>query len=148
MCKCHIICSFDLKQPYVLSILVIIFCLTSLYGCDDQNQISKSKIKYHDSEVYIDLRKDMSEGYIVVNSSDKQKQLPPFLDIHSRRSFHTPTSLPGNHQICLKMREIVHLQAGQCGNQIGSKVRGFLCVCVFVCLFVSLFFFSFHEIWV
>ena len=22
------------------------------------------------------------------------------------------------------MREIVHLQAGQCGNQIGSKVRG------------------------
>ena len=23
-----------------------------------------------------------------------------------------------------KMREIVHLQAGQCGNQIGSKVGG------------------------
>ena len=23
-----------------------------------------------------------------------------------------------------KMREIVHLQAGQCGNQIGAKVRG------------------------
>lgn len=22
------------------------------------------------------------------------------------------------------MREIVHLQAGQCGNQIGAKVRG------------------------
>ena len=30
------------------------------------------------------------------------------------------------------MREIVHLQAGQCGNQIGSKVRellvNFVCV--------------------
>lgn len=24
------------------------------------------------------------------------------------------------------MREIVHLQAGQCGNQIGAKVRMFL----------------------
>ncbi|CAF90614.1 unnamed protein product, partial [Tetraodon nigroviridis] len=23
-----------------------------------------------------------------------------------------------------KMREIVHLQAGQCGNQIGAKVSG------------------------
>ena len=23
------------------------------------------------------------------------------------------------------MREIVHLQAGQCGNQIGAKVRGY-----------------------
>lgn len=45
------------------------------------------------------------------------------------------------------MREIVHLQVGQCGNQIGSKVglifahqyhllgaKGeFLCVCVYVC---------------
>lgn len=26
--------------------------------------------------------------------------------------------------VCLKMREIVHLQAGQCGNQIGAKVCG------------------------
>ena len=24
------------------------------------------------------------------------------------------------------MREIVHIQAGQCGNQIGAKVREFL----------------------
>ena len=24
------------------------------------------------------------------------------------------------------MREIVHIQAGQCGNQIGAKVRHFL----------------------
>ena len=26
-----------------------------------------------------------------------------------------------------KMREIVHIQAGQCGNQIGSKVRFYNC---------------------
>lgn len=26
------------------------------------------------------------------------------------------------------MREIVHLQAGQCGNQIGSKVNCFLVI--------------------
>ena len=26
-----------------------------------------------------------------------------------------------NTQYCLKMREIVHIQAGQCGNQIGAK---------------------------
>lgn len=25
------------------------------------------------------------------------------------------------------MREIVHIQAGQCGNQIGAKVRCFFC---------------------
>lgn len=25
------------------------------------------------------------------------------------------------------MREIVHIQAGQCGNQIGTKVRPFCC---------------------
>lgn len=29
------------------------------------------------------------------------------------------------------MREIVHLQAGQCGNQIGSKVTSFACLSVF-----------------
>ncbi len=30
------------------------------------------------------------------------------------------------------MREIVHIQAGQCGNQIGTKVRSFLIIlCVF-----------------
>uniref|UniRef100_A0A669EVR3 Tubulin/FtsZ GTPase domain-containing protein n=1 Tax=Oreochromis niloticus TaxID=8128 RepID=A0A669EVR3_ORENI len=29
------------------------------------------------------------------------------------------------------MREIVHLQAGQCGNQIGAKQS---CVCVSVCI--------------
>lgn len=36
-----------------------------------------------------------------------------------------------------KMREIVHLQAGQCGNQIGAKVflSDFFCS-YFVCLFV------------
>lgn len=28
------------------------------------------------------------------------------------------------HRAPLTMREIVHLQAGQCGNQIGAKVRG------------------------
>lgn len=35
-----------------------------------------------------------------------------------------------------KMREIVHLQAGQCGNQIGAKVFLLLYfVCLFVCFF-------------
>ena len=29
------------------------------------------------------------------------------------------------------MREIVHCQLGQCGNQIGNKARIFLCVFVF-----------------
>lgn len=33
------------------------------------------------------------------------------------------------------MREIIHLQAGQCGNQIGSKVC--VCVCECVHLFVG-----------
>lgn len=33
------------------------------------------------------------------------------------------------------MREIIHLQAGQCGNQIGSKVR--VCVCLRELVFVA-----------
>ena len=28
--------------------------------------------------------------------------------------------------LAANMREIVHIQAGQCGNQIGAKVSGFL----------------------
>jgi hypothetical protein len=39
------------------------------------------------------------------------------------------------------MREIVHLQAGQCGNQIGAKVNiilvkifGYLCIVLFLVL--------------
>jgi len=39
------------------------------------------------------------------------------------------------------MREIVHLQAGQCGNQIGAKVNkilenffGYLCMVLFLVL--------------
>lgn len=35
------------------------------------------------------------------------------------------------------MREIVHIQAGQCGNQIGTKVRSFLItLCVFLKLYI------------
>ena len=34
------------------------------------------------------------------------------------------------------MREIVHIQAGQCGNQIGAKVR--ILVNIFIC-FLGLF---------
>ena len=32
-------------------------------------------------------------------------------------------STPPDTNLPINMREIVHLQAGQCGNQIGAKVR-------------------------
>lgn len=38
------------------------------------------------------------------------------------------------------MREIVHLQIGQCGNQIGSKVRWLkICLCVYTFIISSCF---------
>ena len=46
-----------------------------------------------------------------------------------------------------KMREIVHLQAGQCGNQIGAKVRRMFSspyVGIYNCLIVH---FKGSEIW-
>lgn len=30
------------------------------------------------------------------------------------------------------MREIVHIQAGQCGNQIGAKVSRYIQMCVYI----------------
>ena len=51
-----------------------------------------------------------------------------------------------------KMREIVHLQAGQCGNQIGAKVsrrraalQPYSCKCVAGCL-ATLFFATVHRL--
>ena len=38
-------------------------------------------------------------------------------------AFSSPPA-PSSSRVCI-MREIVHLQAGQCGNQIGAKVRTF-----------------------
>lgn len=38
------------------------------------------------------------------------------------------------------MREIVHIQAGQCGNQIGAKVKMY-----FISLFARLFFTLFKN---
>lgn len=40
---------------------------------------------------------------------------------------HTHSILPASHTQLSTMREIVHIQAGQCGNQIGAKVRYSLC---------------------
>jgi hypothetical protein len=36
-------------------------------------------------------------------------------------SNHDESSLLNHQRRLLKMREIVHIQAGQCGNQIGAK---------------------------
>lgn len=43
------------------------------------------------------------------------------------RRCDSPFLLLDHHLHLSKMREIVHLQAGQCGNQIGAKVFFFLC---------------------
>jgi hypothetical protein len=43
---------------------------------------------------------------------------------HSRLCSQRPRHRRRVHQRTTIMREIVHLQAGQCGNQIGAKVRG------------------------
>ena len=37
------------------------------------------------------------------------------------------------------MREIVHIQAGQCGNQIGAKVKFFICLKLCIMLFFGNF---------
>lgn len=50
--------------------------------------------------------------------------------------FHTHPSIQRVKQKLVKMREIVHLQAGQCGNQIGAKV------CT---LFYQYFIFQFEQ---
>lgn len=41
---------------------------------------------------------------------------------------------------CPKMREIVHVQAGQCGNQIGAKVKCFFHFCIIIMREVYSFF--------
>lgn len=48
--------------------------------------------------------------------SVSQKWVSPFFHV---LSFSFPYK---NRKIPFRMREIVHIQAGQCGNQIGSKV--------------------------
>ena len=45
------------------------------------------------------------------------------------------------------MREIVHLQAGQCGNQIGAKVRGQYKRHVYAKRSLIMFFHSIHQFW-
>ena len=40
---------------------------------------------------------------------------------HQHLQLRKATATPTPHHHTLKMRELVHIQAGQCGNQIGSK---------------------------
>ena len=42
---------------------------------------------------------------------------------HQPFPWSPPNRQHNSHQHNPKMREIVHIQAGQCGNQIGAKVR-------------------------
>lgn len=67
------------------------------------------------SRIFVTTQGLSSAGFLSTLSSFSRDQL--FAQLHHFFPWHAL-----QRQASFKMREIVHLQAGQCGNQIGAKV--------------------------
>ena len=67
----------------------------------------------------------------VVNSIQTEGEPEPVADIFL--NYIIPVLIP-----IFNMREIVHLQAGQCGNQIGCKVRKYVRNFILIVIVLSL----------